>query len=314
MTATALLPGRVSALEKIGTPVATDSAAEALQRGGLAGWDVRKVKALASTKQRLVIPNKYALVRKHPVTGDDEVMSVVGKNYHITQNEEHIEFLQALADVSGGRFTTCASLKDGKLVYIQMKLPQEITVAGKDPVNLFLTGINSFDGTTPFMVGLFPVRAWCANQLPYFRSQTSTYRIRHTVAISNKVAVAREALGLVLAAADDFQAEAHRMIETEITRRQFEGLMDQLFPRPTVREGMWTDTRHMLRSIYDGPTNENITGTAWGAYNTVTEYVDHYQRTKRAPEAEEMWRAERAVRDHDTLALKARAFDLAAAL
>src|SRR5690606_25825740 len=151
-TMPALIEGRIGALDRIGRKVNTESAEEALLRGGLANWNVRKQRM--RTSSNVTVPNKYAVVRDNPETGKVEYMSVVGTRYQITQNEEHIDFLQAPVDESHSTFTTAADLNNGNLVYIQMRLPEGIMIGGRDPVDMYLTGINSFDGKTPFMVGL----------------------------------------------------------------------------------------------------------------------------------------------------------------
>ena len=60
------------------------------------------------------------------------------------------------------------------------------------------------------------------------------------------------------------------------------------------------------------PTAEAIRGTAWGAYQAITEYTDHFAPIgeKRNPGAA---RAERAITSANVAAVKTRAFDLLAA-
>jgi phage/plasmid-like protein (TIGR03299 family) len=306
----ALIEGRIGALDRIGRKVNTESAEEALLRGGLANWNVRKQRM--RTSSNVTVPNKYAVVRDNPETGKVEYMSVVGTRYQITQNEEHIDFLQALVDESHSTFTTVADLNNGNLVYIQMRLPEGIMIGGRDPVDMYLTGINSFDGKTPFMVGLYPERAFCANQLPYFRQ--GAFKIRHTDSITNKVQAARSALGLLWAEIEGFQAEANALIEKELTDIKFEAIMDKLFPKPEKNQSSrWEENRETLREIYRGTTQHNITGTAWGGYNAVTEFMDHYQAVKGKGD-ENVLRAQRTLASTATREIKARALDLFAAV
>jgi hypothetical protein len=155
-------------------------------------------------------------------------------------------------------------------------------IGGVDPVNMFINTTNSFDGQTSFMVSVDPVRAFCSNQLNYFRARSSAAaqrvakengeaptgtRIRHTSPITGHVARVRQALDLSFRRIEDFQSEAESMIDRELSAMQFEAIVDKLYPQPKRNKSTSYDqARADLTFLFkDSETNKNITGTAWGA-------------------------------------------------
>ncbi|MGI5135421.1 DUF932 domain-containing protein [Streptomyces sp. CA-106110] len=62
------------------------------------------------------------------------------------QNEEHAEFLNLLADDSGAHFETAGSLKNGRQVFLTMKMPESLAIGGMDRVDLYIAASNGHDG------------------------------------------------------------------------------------------------------------------------------------------------------------------------
>jgi hypothetical protein len=113
-----------------------------------------------------------------------------------------------------------------------------------------------------------------------------TFKIRHTQTAEGKIAVAREALGLAHKYIDEFSAMANEMIETEITKAQFDKIVELAYPAPKDENAKASNTKHatkidLLNDIYVGQFNDTISGTAWGAYNALTERLDWYRNGRK---------------------------------
>jgi len=71
------------------------------------------------------------------------------------------------------------------------------------------------------------------------------------------------------------------MIETEITKSQFDEIVALAYPaREKDAKGSFKkyDAKvDLLQAIYVGDYNNTIAGTAWGAYNALTERLDWYR-------------------------------------
>ena len=159
-----------------------------------------------------------------------------------------------------------------------------------------------------------PVRVVCANtQSAALRDHVSSWSIRHTRNAKAAVQAARDSLGLTFAYVEAFQAEAEQLIDTATTDSQFFDLVADLFPAPAadaptrVRHTHTQRQQTLAHLWHDADTQSGIRGTAWGAYQAVAEYVDHFApvRTRHDPAAA---RAVRLLTTEEPARLKARAW------
>jgi hypothetical protein len=80
---------------------------------------------------------------------------------------------------------------------------------------------------------------------------------------------------------DEFDKMAQAMIETEITKAQFDDIVLKAYPKPekdakgSVKK--WETKVDLLNAIYVGDYNNTISGTKWGAFNALTERLDWYR-------------------------------------
>lgn len=303
--------GNVAPLHVLGTkvPEGVTTAQGALEATGLANWNVRAQKV--RTSSNVTVPDKFALVRDVPGEDKPKYLSMVGTRYHVVQNEDHVEFLQALLDMSGATPDVTGTARKDRVVFMSFNMPNYLNVGGEDPVDLKITAFNSFDGTTPFLVAIDPVRVFCANQLNYFRKNSHRKIIlRHTSGISGKVQLARETLDITFKGIEQFQQEAETLISKPITDPLFQEIVEDIFPRPEKnKSSAYDDMREKINEIfYSSKTTENVRGTAWGAFNAVDEYLDHYGSG--TPEK----RAERIITSPRIENLKTKAFEAFAAV
>ena len=79
--------------------------------------------------QTITLPDRYLTYRNHPKTGLS-ALGVVGNRYTPIQNSEAFEFLNHIADESGAVFETAGSLNNGARVFMSMKMPESMKLAG----------------------------------------------------------------------------------------------------------------------------------------------------------------------------------------
>ncbi|MFK5691399.1 DUF932 domain-containing protein [Ornithinimicrobium sp. LYQ92] len=284
---------RQDAWHQLGTTVAGDAftAEEAMRLGHLGGWDVRALPLTASEVTEdgahiIEVPDSFATVRTSPWTGQPEPLGVVGNRYQPIQNEEHAEVLNRLVDESGAIFDTAGSLRGGRQVFVTMRMPQTMKVAGTDEVGLNIAALNSHDGSQAFRLLVTPVRVVCANtQHAALNHNRASIAIRHTASARGKIAAARDALGLTFAYAEEFQAEAEAMLNQSVTDAQFVKITRELFgwqEDPTTRQRRTQREReNALLSLWaDADTQAAIRGTGWAGVQSVVEYLDHFAPVK----------------------------------
>ena len=262
--------------------------AEMLQVAHLAGWDVRLEDVVLPGRSH---KNFFATVRTNPFDGEADVLGIVGERYNVLQNEDLFGFGDAILD--GARWETAGSIKNGTVVFGSLALDREIVLdpnGATDKVNTYLLVHTSHDGSLAVQASVTPVRVVCQNTLNAALSGVKqTYKIRHTQTVTGKVQAAREALGIAHKYLDEFDKQAQEMITKEISEQQFFDIITNVYPKPEQdAKGSftkWENKVDTLNDIYYGPTCENIRGTAWGAYNALTERLDWY-RTPRGGNAE----------------------------
>lgn len=228
----------------------------------------------------LPIPGKYATVRTSPFTQLREVLGVVGEQYRPVQNWENADFLDALVGESGAHFETAGSLNGGRTVFVTLKAPKTMMIAGKDAVDLYLVATNSHDGSSAFKVAATPTRVVCANTLRVgLQGARATFSTRHTTNAMSRIDEAHKALQVMWNYGSIFEEEANRMAEAKLTDAKFAKIIDQLFPEPKdetprskrTREEFIGNAKFLYR---DAPTQDGFKGTKWGAYNALTEWAD----------------------------------------
>jgi phage/plasmid-like protein (TIGR03299 family) len=271
------------------------STAEMLKKAKLNNWDVRL--------EDVEIPNQFSsdksysfVVRDNPfILGNKDVLGVVGERYVPLQNEDLFDFADNLLD-NGGRWETAGSIKGGRVVFGALALERETVLdpnGVSDKINTYLLVNTSHDGSIAIQASITPVRVVCANTLNLALgnrgrngSVKQSFKIRHTATASGKVAVAREALGLANAYMDEFDKMASAMIETEITKAQFDKIVELAYPMPKDDAKKVSLTKHankidLINDIYVGDFNNTISGTAWGALNALTERLDWHRAGRR---------------------------------
>jgi phage/plasmid-like protein (TIGR03299 family) len=264
--------------------------AEMLKLAHLNDWNVRL--------EDVAIPEGFAsdrsfsfVTRTNPFNSEqNDVLGVVGERYVPLQNEDLFDFGDLMLD-GGGRWETAGSIKGGRQVFGSLALERETVLdpnGVSDKVNTYLLINTSHDGSVAIQASITPVRVVCANTLNLALSSLKgnkgvkqSFKIRHTATASGKVQQAREALGLANTYMDKFDKLAQEMISKEITKAKFDEIVALAYPAPE-KDAKGSFKKHndkvdLIQSIYVGEYNNTISGTAWGAFNALTERLDWYR-------------------------------------
>ena len=223
----------------------------------------------------------------------NDVLGVVGERYVPLQNEDLFSFGDNLLD-GGGRWETAGSIKGGRQVFGSIALNNSITLDPNgiaDKIDNYLLINTSHDGSVAIQASITPVRVVCANTLNLAlssfkgkKASKQSFKIRHTQTADGRISQARQALGLANAYIDEFSVIANEMISKEITKKQFDEIVALAYPAPE-KDSKGSFKKHdgkvdLLNAIYVGDYNNTISGTAWGAYNALTERLDWYRSAR----------------------------------
>jgi phage/plasmid-like protein (TIGR03299 family) len=272
----AVAEGRETPYLRHGTRVPKGATvAQALKVAGL-DWDVELMPAAAIVDGKAVVADhRFAVVRKDT----NQVFDFVGQGYAAVQNAQGLGIADDLRAAAGVDFVCAGQQAGGRVVWVQVKLPVPLVVAGEDPYDMYGLVETSHDGKRAVRFHITPLRLECLNQLNLAMAKAKQrWTIRHVATAESRLAEAHEAAGMVEAYAKEFDATMQGLLKAKMTDKQMETFLTTLLPdRPKRPEEMSAITT----LAKDSPTNEFGRGTRYAALQAVREYFDHVrpQRT-----------------------------------
>lgn len=260
------------------------TAKEALEKGGL-DWTVSKHPLYTTYEgKKVLVPGRFATVRS-----DGYPLGVVGKSYQLVQNIDALNFMDALTKTNEAIYESTGSFNGGRIVWMTAKIPGAETV---DKVDKYLLLTTSHDGSTPVMAAAIALRIWCANQIQAaIRKARNKFRIRHTTNVESKIEEARRTLVGSLKYFHEVEDLYEKMKGVKVTETQLLTLVEKVFASDLVAADDRSNRQNTrleniqekvieLSKTGNGTHLPGVKGTAWGAYNAITEYLDHHTTVK----------------------------------
>ena len=214
------------------------------------------------------------------------VLGVVGDGYAPFQNQQAFDFMDTLVGQKLAMFESAGALRDGRVVWMLARIPKTLWVTGEDEIRPYLLLTNSHDGSMAVRMLPTSVRVVCMNtlNLALRQGQGTGWAIRHCASLSQRVAEAQHALGLVTQRLDRFQVEVKLLAERHLTGRQLRNYFDMLLPAAqTDRQREHREqVLQQFQANFANPTNTlpGVRGSAWAAYNAVSEWADHQRNVR----------------------------------
>jgi len=141
-------------------------------------WTVRSEKI--QTESGIIIPDKISIVREDNNTS----LGVMGKDYQPYQNQEMFELLERVSNQTGLELKKGGMFGGGSKVFVQLK-SNDLKLNG-DTIEGYLTGINSFDGSTSLAFGPSNITISCMNTF-YSAFRSIKTKVRHTSNMSVRI-------------------------------------------------------------------------------------------------------------------------------
>lgn len=253
----------------------------------------------------VTMPDRRLIVR------DDTnvVLSTVGSRYVPLSNAE----VYAVADHAralGAQFSAAGEVAHGRQTFLTMEVPEAaVNVGGNDPISTRVVLRTSNDGGVA-MASVSALRRVCTNGLTIGVGTPQTWEIRHSASASQRLQEAEQAMTGAMHYAKEFAARAEQLAATSMSTNEFDRFLAELHPRPDqerkAAHTRWETRRDVLLGLWaDSYTQEEGRGSAWGALNSVAEYLDWFKPTRGGEEA-------RALRqlDDTNAAIRQRAYRL----
>jgi hypothetical protein len=236
-------------------------------------WNVRTESI--QTESGITIQDKIALVREDT----NDIVGVHSDGYRPFQNQELFELLDKVSNMTGLELTKGGLFKEGRRVYVQMKSAD--LRLGNDLIKGYLTGINSFDGSTSLAFGPSNVTISCMNSFFAAFKQLNT-KVRHTKNMVIRIDEICKGLEGVLAQEQVMFGDITRMSETRFDDVIKESVTRQLFGiKPEVdlydNDAISTNLRNKMSRFYIDLNGElqQKGDNMWGLFSGVTKYTTH---------------------------------------
>lgn len=324
--------GRVDGWHKLGTAVPEGMDIEtALDAAHMADWNVRKLPLtgvvvydeLLGRNVTVDVPDKFITVRTNPIRrtpGNEQVdgLGVVGRIWTPFQNETTAGLLNDIVDASGAHVETIGSLRGGRDTFITMLMPDFMEfrspITGKvDKTELYLSILNNHTGEYPLRALISPVRIVCANTQKMAEGcARSSAVLRHTGEPGKRLEEIRAMLGMTFKYRDAFDAEMTKLIAAQVDEDFVRAALNDVFgvtdaPSELAARSRVEKVTQVMEVYRQSDTVADFRGTAFGAYNAVTEYVDHLMPVGRKGD-ESRQRAIRTLTSPDAAKIKSDAF------
>jgi len=245
---------------------------QVLDQVGL-NWTVRE--ETITTESGIIVPKSKAIVREDTNT----VLSVHGDGYFPYQNHQMVELLYKVSQQVGLPIHKGGYFGDGEKVYLQLK--SNDLKLGNDRVEGFITGVNSFDGTTSLAFGPSNITISCQNTFfAAFRNLNA--KVRHTKNMEMRIDDICRGLEGVLEEEKEMFEDIKKLSETKMTKKQEDWVTRTLFNimkdvDMNDEKSVSTVTRNRLSRFYidlNGELKEKG-DNLWGLFSGVTKYTTH---------------------------------------
>lgn len=208
-------------------------------------------------------------------------LAVVSHRYNVVQPMEILEFYRELVGATGDYELETAGCLDGGKKYWALAKYKKDMAFGNDIVKPYLFLGSSADGTLATTAMHTSVRVVCNNtlQMSLRQDQQNAISVPHSVVVNFDEL--KSHLG-VTEAHDEYQAQVEELINKSMTQRQAAEIFVNLTAKRDEDGNLENEATvkrvvsEIMESLTKGPGAELETsyGTAWGALNAVTHYVD----------------------------------------
>ena len=275
---------------------------EALVAGGL-DWEVGTVPIVPLNEPNSRISHRVAVVRSDRKPGETgRVVGVVHPGFEPLQNRQGALMFDALMGQGKRIYHTGGYLKNGEIIWLLARLPNDIRVRGDDVLETYLLFTNSHDGSVAIDIRLTTIRVVCQNTLSlalHTGGAGKVFRRAHNGSYALLKLAARQFFEFSTRQSREAESLFARLAQKSCTNGEFQGFLEKLMPDPgkpatanqnpsvlrgfeTRMETMRTIRKDILGVHVEGIPSLNIPPAEsdwWGALNTITAWSDHLQTT-----------------------------------
>jgi phage/plasmid-like protein (TIGR03299 family) len=226
------------------------------------------------TVDGIKIPDTIALVRDD----NNAVLGIHSTGYVPYQNDELLELLYRISQQTGLALHSGGFFKNGEKVWFQLK-SDNLTI-GQDRVEGFVSGFNSFDGSTSLAFGNANITVSCMNT--FWRGYRAVQsKFRHSLSMHERIEGILHNIDIVLEEEKETFQKIRMLSEVKlsqeildmVTKRMFDLKMEEKI----AFEELSTRKINQINQFYvdvNGELNSKD-HSLWGLFSGVTKYTTH---------------------------------------
>lgn len=227
------------------------------------------------TSSGIIIPDKIGIVRED----DNTILGIHSNGYLPYQNEQMMELLFKVSNQTGLEIHRGGMFGGGRKVFVQLK-SNDLTL-GTDRIEGYVTGINSFDGSTSLSFGPSSKTISCQNTFFGVYKDLNS-KVRHTKNMELKIDdICRQIEGVVQEEKNVFGSIV-KMSETRFDDVIKDRVIKSLFnidKNVDIKDvdSLSNVTQNKLSKFYvdlNGEIQEKG-DNIWGLFSGVTKYTTH---------------------------------------
>jgi phage/plasmid-like protein (TIGR03299 family) len=219
------------------------------------------------------------------VRDDGRVLGIHSDAYGLVQPGEVFKRFEPLIDSGLVELEAGGSLYEGRRMWALAKVRgADAEILPGDTVKGYVLFQESWDGSTQSGMGLTNVRVVCANTLAAAQGDVS-YRTRHTRHVNARLDSYRDQIAGVLQGFQKSVENMRALAARKVTRQAQEVYVREVIAGPeslAVGAELSTKLENKVQNVITLLDTQKglefvpaIRGTAWQAYNAVTEYLTH---------------------------------------
>lgn len=279
---------RQEAWSAFGDDAVGDTAEEVCKNAGLT-WNAR-IEPLFDQRGEKLTHKQRGVFRDDT----NECLGIVGKSYHVAQPQRVAGLAHEMTGSGLLEWNKVSVTNNGANAMFNLALPDEVVINGNEPIQGYMTLMNSHDGSGAIKIIPETLRLNCGNQIAMMiasakQKENGIFSIRHTSRMEDMIAQAIKAINMSNSMLLDWAENAEKMMTVEMDmgdRTEFYiqhlGLKrdDDLIDKVENPFGLATRGKNILKTLADLEGQEqnqigDMNNTLWQALNVVTDFIDH---------------------------------------
>jgi phage/plasmid-like protein (TIGR03299 family) len=256
----------------LGEKVPADLSPAQMLKKAKVDWEVQKVPAFATIKDKKVNVGWSALVRNT----DDKILDVVSSDWNPVQNAEAFEFFDEYCRTGDLEMHTAGSLKEGQIVWALAKVKDSFELFKGDQVDSYLLFTNPHKFGQSIDVRFTPVRVVCNNTLTLSLASKNDNMVKVSHRSAFNAAKVKEQLGIATHKLAKYKEMAQFLGSKKYKAEKVKEYFMEVFPAMSSKEKEMSRNAFRALDVLNKQPGANFAeGTWWQPFNAVTYMTDH---------------------------------------